>query len=441
MKIKKIIWLFIVIGSFSAKAQEKKKMSLREAVEIAISKSNEAILSQIKIEISKLELKTVENNLYPSLRLSGQYLRLNAASLDGALLGGGNANSSKPDVNSLLLGQANLTVPLFQGFKLKNNVAISEDFLKSQTYATAHIKEQIALRVTELFARLYQANQTQKLFEENLKISKQRELDFSNLVNNGLLAKNDLLKVQLQSSNIQLALDSAIKNASVINYQLVTLMQLPEKTIIDIDIETVKNDTAKSQLQKFEGLRSDLEALNLQQKASEKGIKIAKSNYYPTVNLVGGYIALDLKNALQVSNAMNIGIGVSYDVASLFKNDKNVKLAESKVNQTKQMVTILSEKIKEEIFEAEENYKLSLKQNKVYGEAVSQSSENYRIVKDKYDNGLSNTNDLLEADGQQLNSKINLALSEADLALRYYQSQFASGKLINSLNLNSNTSK
>ena len=96
----------------------------------------------------------------------------------------------------------------------------------------------------------------------------------------------------------------------------------------------------------------------------------------------------------------------------------------------------MSEKIKEEIFEADENYKLSVKQNKVYIEAVAQSGENFRIVKDKFDNNLSNTNDLLEADAQQLNAKINMALSEADLALRYYQSQFANGKLINSLNLN-----
>jgi hypothetical protein len=29
-------------------------------------------------------------------------------------------------------------------------------------------------------------------------------------------------------------------------------------------------------------------------------------------------------------------------------------------------------------------------------------SENYRIIKDKYDNGLSDTNDLLEADVEQL---------------------------------------
>ena len=150
-----------------------------------------------------------------------------------------------------------------------------------------------------------------------------------------------------------------------------------------------------------------------------------------------GYIALDLKNALQVTNAMNVGIGVSYDVTSLFKNDKNVKLALSKSKQSKLATAILSEKIKEEIKEADENYKLSTKQNKVYSEAVTQSTENFRIVKDKYDNGLSNTNDLLEADVQQLNAKINLALSQADLALRYYQTQFANGKLIQSFNLNS----
>ena len=435
MKIKYIIiTLFVFI--FSAESQEKKKMSLREAVEIAISKSNDAVLANSKIENSKLEVQIAKNNLYPNLRLSGQYLQLSSANLEGGLIGNGNPNSDRPNVNSLLLGQANLTMPLFQGFRIKNNIEISQEFLKSQTYTTAHIKEQIALRVTEMFAKLYQSNQTIQLFEENLKVSKQREKDFSNLVENGLLAKNDLLKVQLQSSNIQLALDNASKNLNIVNFQLANMLQLPENTIIDIDIESIKVETAKSQLQNFDGSRNDLEALNLQQKVSETNVKLAKSSYYPSVNLVGGYIALDLKNALQVTNAVNVGLGISYDVASIFKNDKNVKLAENKANQAKQSFKILSEKIKEEQFEADENYKLSVKQNKVYAEAVMQSAENFRIIKDKYNNGLSNTNDLLEADAQQLNAKINLALAQADLALRYYQNQFAAGKLINSFNLN-----
>jgi len=70
-----------------------------------------------------------------------------------------------------------------------------------------------------------------KLFQENLKSAQQRTKDFSAMVDNGLMARNDLLKAQLQESNIQLSLDTAIKNVNVINYQLVTLLHLPEKQL------------------------------------------------------------------------------------------------------------------------------------------------------------------------------------------------------------------
>jgi outer membrane protein TolC len=58
-----------------------------------------------------------------------------------------------------------------------------------------------------------------------------------------------------------------------------------------------------------------------------------------------------------------------------------------------------------------EDYDLALKQDLVYNQAVEQASENYRIIKDKYDNGLSDTNDLLEADVEQLGSNINKTLA------------------------------
>jgi hypothetical protein len=52
-----------------------------------------------------------------------------------------------------------------------------------------------------------------------------------------------------------------------------------------------------------------------------------------------------------------------------------------------------------------------LKQNVVYGQAVEQSSENYRIIKINMIMA-SDTNDLLEADVEQLSSKINKALAK-----------------------------
>lgn len=444
MKIKKILLIGIsLLGMTVGYTQERKTLSLKEAISIATTKSNEAALANMKVTTSKLEMETLKNNQYPSVKLSGQFLQLTNANIDSNIkIGSSSSTSSEKSeplkVSQLFLGQANVSMPIFNGFKLKNSIAASESLYKSETFNASHTKEQLAIYVVELFAKLYQSQEMASLITENLKSAQQRTKDFSAMVDNGLMARNDLLKAQLQESNIQLSLDSAIKNANVINYQLATVLQLPENTKIDIDIETIKSDMKKSQELIAQAKRNDLEALTFQQKASESGIKVAKSGYYPSLALVGGYIAFDLKDVISVTNAMNVGVGLSYDLASIFKNGKEVKLAKSKSEQAKTAIAILTDKIKEETQQAQENYNLSLKQNLVYTQAVEQATENYRIVKDKYDNSLSTTNDLLEADVQQLQTKINLALSQADIALKYYQLQFAEGKLINSFNLSQN---
>ncbi|WP_395046473.1 TolC family protein [Flavobacterium sp.] len=437
MKIKaKLLIVISFLGITFGYAQERRILSLKEAISLVTTNSNEAVLANMKATTSKLEMEIIKNNQYPSLKISGQFLQLTDANIDSKIKMGGSGSSSEGSspikVSQLFLGQANVSMPIFNGFKLKNSISASENMYKAETANAANTKEQLSIYVVELFAKLFQSQQTATLIEDNLKSAQQRTKDFSAMVDNGLMARNDLLKAQLQESNIQLSLDTARKNANVINYQLVTVLQLPENTLIDIDIETIKSDMVKNQSIQTSGQRNDLEALSYQQKASEAVIKIAKSGYYPSLALVGGYIAFDLKDVIKVSNAMNVGVGLSYDLASIFKNGKEVKLAKSKSEQTKTAVAILTNKIKEETHEAQENYNLSLKQNVVYTQAVEQATENYRIVKDKYDNSLSTTNDLLEADVQQLQTKINLALSQADIALKYYQLQFAEGKLINS---------
>jgi outer membrane protein TolC len=135
---------------------------------------------------------------------------------------------------------------------------------------------------------------------------------------------------------------------------------------------------------------------------------------------------------------MNFGVGFSYDISSIFKNNKQVKLAQNKTKETEIAIHLLQNQINEDLFEAKENYALSLKQSLVYEKAVEQATENYRIVKDKYDNSLSDTNDLLEADFEALQAKINQALSKADVAQKYYELQFANGTLTSSLNITQN---
>ena len=131
-------------------------------------------------------------------------------------------------------------------------------------------------------------------------------------------------------------------------------------------------------------------------------------------------------------------MGLSYNLSSIFKNGKEVKIAKNKALEAQQSEAVLAENIKIQVQQSIENYNLALKQNLVYEEAIDQATENFRIVKDKYDNGLSNTTDLLEADVEQLNSKINYAYSRANIMLKYYEMLSASGELTSSFNLSKN---
>lgn len=439
MQINKTLLLALLLLAFTKiQAQQKKILTLKKAVEIALTNSDVAALAKTKVESSKLELDITKNNRYPSVKSSGQYLRLTNAKVDSNIQTNneGSGSSTSLKIDQLMLGQVNVNMPVFSGFKLNNSINESESMYKAETFSEKHSKEQIGLEVVEMFASLYKAQQMVNLIEENLKTADQRVTDFTAMEENGLIARNDLLKAQLQQSNVQLSLDNAKKNTAIANYKLITLLKLPEGTVVEIDIEAVKRDMAGNQGNSGQGERNDLKSLELKKQASESGIKIAKSNYYPSLSLTGGYIAFDLNNVLTVTNAMNFGVGFSYDLSSIFKNSKNVKLAQSKTKEIEIALSLMTDQIKEEVFQAQENYNLSLKQSLVYDKAVVQATENYRIIKDKYDNNLSDTNDLLEADYQQLQAKINQALSKADVAQKYYELQFASGKLTPSLNIN-----
>jgi outer membrane protein len=423
------------LGIFQGYSQEKKSITIEEAIQLAITQSTEAKLADTKVATKEFEMQAVKNKQYPDVKINGQYQRLTNADVDFKI-GNSAQGGGGPKVNQLMLGNAMATMPLFAGFKVQNSIKTSESLLEAEQFNAKSTKEQIALEVVKLYVSLYKAQESEKLIQENIKRAEQRVTDFKAMEQNGIIARNDLLKAQLQVSNYQIALEEAKKNVSILNFQLITLLKLPEGTQINPNSALFAQKTELNASSTEISSRNDLNAIRSQQKAAEANVKIAKGNYYPALTLMGGYIALDLQNVMTVTNAMNFGVGLSYDLTSIFKNGKDVKAAKSKAKEAEQSLDIMTDQAKIQLQQTNENYLLAQKQNKVYQQAVEQATENFRIVKDKYDNGLSDTNDLLEADVQQLQSKINEAYSKADIIQKYYEVAAASGKLIPSSTIN-----
>ena len=91
----------------------------------------------------------------------------------------------------------------------------------------------------------------------------------------------------------------------------------------------------------------------------------------------------------------------------------------------------LADQVKLQVNRDFENFLLSQKKTEVYQKAVAQATENYRITKNKYDNNLVNTTELLDANVSLLQSKINLAVAKADVLLAYSKLLETTGILTN----------
>ncbi len=441
MKFKSLytpVLLFLCVSHISW-AQEPDPLPLIEAVIQALENSDASKISEDKVRTAENELKVTQNLRYPDVSVSGQYQYLGNADANLKLDVGNNggqkdgAPTENPKIHQLLLGQANVSLPIFSGFKLKNAVAASDNAYNAATFTAKNDRAQIALQTITDYIALYKADHALALIRENLKSAQQRVKDFTAMEENGLLARNDLLKAKIQESNIQVSLKEAQKNKDILNYRLAVTLKLPENS----EIATVEGDWAAAPTLITDSVnRNDLEALRFQEKAAQNQIKMAKAKYYPSLSLMGGYIALDVQNALTITNAMNLGVGVSYNLADIFKAKSDVKVAESRAMELQHTLDRASDQVKVQIENARQEYHLALDKYDVYLGSEEQAQENYRIVKDKYDNGLVDTNDLLEADVDRLQAQINTAYAKADIGQKYYELLTAKGHLIEAITAN-----
>ena len=402
-------------------AQESKTLTLKEAIELSLNYNKQLKLNKDKILEASTAVKEAYERQLPDAGVSGSYLYLPVkANID---LKSGSSNGSSPSVSQVAYGTVNVSVPLYAGGKIKYGIE-SAKYLEEAVKADAeNDRESVILNVTYACINLYKAYTAIGLVKENLSTAQQRVKDFSNLEKNGLLARNDLMKAELQTSNIELTLLDAETNYKLAYVNMDLMMGLPEQTILVPDKNGLALPTAIKTLEEYETdaykSRYDITALSYRKKAAGVGVKVANADKYPSIAFTGGYIAADIPNFLTVYNAVNVGVGIKYNIGSLWKTKTKIEQAKLKVSQIQTNEEILNDNIKLQVIQAYETYLVSVKKIEVYEKSVLQATENYRITKNKYDNSLANTTDLLDADVALLQAKLSVTNSNADSFLAY----------------------
>lgn len=403
-------------------AQEVKQLSLDEAVELGISNSKSLKIDAAKIEEATADLLEAKNRQLPELKVSGSYMYLPLKpTIDLKIPGVSTAGG--PEVHQVAFGSANLSIPVYSGGRIKYGIQSAKYLVEASKLSSENDKIAIAYNVAQAYNNLFKANQAIKVLEENLTASQKRDETFLKLENNGVIARNDRLKANLQTSNIELQLLEAKNNYNIANINMDLLLGLPETTELKVDENYIdENSDLKPisyYLSEAQQNRKDLQAIDQQRKAAELGTKAAKAENLPSIALTGGYIAADIPKFLTVYNAINFGVGISYNLSNIWK--KNSSLQQSKAREMQLSATneLLNDNIKLEVNKEYQNSDYSKKRISVFEKSAEQANENYRITKNKYDNGLATMTELLDADAAQIAANVGVINAKADAALAY----------------------
>jgi outer membrane protein TolC len=425
--------LFFLISA--ASAQEQRTLTFREAIELGLKNSKQLQLSRARIEEAVATTREAYERKLPDFTVSGSYLRMNKPHIDiKTNSNSGDSSAINPaNVNQAMYGIANVSLPLFAGQKLKYGIESAKFLEKAAQMDAGNDQQEVILNTVAAWINLYKAGAAVKLVEENLEQSRQRDTDFVNLEQNGLLARNDLLKAQQETSRLELSLLDAQNNRQLAMVNMNLMLGLPENTMLIPDSASLFQPGELKPLEEYEQLaidhRYDIKALDYRRQAAESAVKMARGDYYPSIALTGGYMAVYVPSFLSITNALNAGIGVKYNLSSLWKTNSKVQQARARTQQAAINAALLDDAVRLEVNKAYQDYLSGMKKIEVYNKALEQSAENYRISKNKYDNNLLTLTELLDADVARLQARLDLAFARADLVLAWETLQQKAGLL------------
>ena len=184
--------------------------------------------------------------------------------------------------------------------------------------------------------------------------------------------------------------------------------------------------------------RPDLHLLQLQVKAKELLVKKSRSNYLPTLALIGGYSYHD---NLKLKSELNLPTGAALSHTHTFSGGspyallalklpvfhwgaelKKVKKAKLDLSDSQLQLQQLERSMRVEVRQAVQNVTATQLMVETATIGTQQADENLRVMQQKYDNQLCTLTDLLDAQSQWQQARSNLI--EAQAQLKIYETEY-----------------
>lgn len=410
-----LITLFAVLAAQGAFAQQR-AWTLADCIRHALESNLSIQQSELAVEQRDIELNTAQNRRMPGVSASSSQ---NFSFGRGLTADNTYANTNTTSTSFSVGGE----IPVFQGFQISNNIALSKLDLQAATADLEKAKDDISVAVAQAYVQILYDQEILDVALNQVSIDSLQVVRLREMERNGKASFAEVSAQEASLAQSRLSATQARGNLQLAVLELTQLLELssPEGfSVARPDPESLKPGLLLNPEQIYAdavGTKAKVKAEELRLDYADMNIKQAKAAFLPTLSLSGGlgtnyytssgYPHANFYNQLKNNFSQYIGLSLNVPIFSRFSTRNSVRAAElNRRNQELQLESV-KKSLYKEIQQAYYNAVNSSKKLESSEAAARSAEDAFTLMSAKYEGGKANITEFNESKNRYLEAESN----------------------------------
>lgn len=408
----------IALASFlfclPAGAQEApKQWSLEECIRYAIENNIDLKQKELERQNQEVTLHTSKYSWLPNLNASinENFGFGRSESKDGLIVDRNSANTS---------ASIQLSMPIFDGFKIPNDIAARKLDLKASIETLNKAKEDLSINVASYYLQVLYNKEMLKIAELQVALSSEQVTKTEALYNAGKVPESQLYDMKAQLAKDEVTLTESRNNVKLALLDLTQALEL-ERDGENFDVLEPETGDAVEQYmssiippdQVYDyavGVKPQVKEQEYLLESQKKMLKVAQAGYYPKLNFSAGYSNGyyhnfgdgDYNNApfsdqLKNNGQKSIGFSLSIPIFNRFQVRNSVRSARIAIHNRELLMENSKKILYKEIQQAYYNATAAQEKYVSSDKSVDASKIAFSYAEDRYGAGKSTVFEYSEA--------------------------------------------
>ncbi len=425
---------FLPVAAYAADGRQ---LSIDEAARMALQNSKQVRIAGLGATAAHAKADETSSADKPKVTAQAGYTKMSdVGAFEFQAPGAPAPVVISPSLTNWYQAKLSVAYPLYTGNKLEGYAASASYSALAADKEYENGKADMAFAARSAYWQLYKAQQVKLVLDENVTQVQSHLADVTNMVNAGVMLRDEQLKTQVQLSNVRFAQADAANNVKLAMMQLNNIIGLPLDTSLTLTTPLARRDAELKTLEEYKSSaaenRPDLNAARMKIESARAGYAASKGGYLPSVSLYGEILYANpnqryLPNEDRWDSTWDVGVMVSYDLFDWGTTRSQVAQADARKSQAE---IAYDQALDEVEMEVNQSY-LSLSQAReridIANGGVEQAEESARIIKNRFHNGHATNTEVLDAEVALLQSKLNYTMATADYEIALSRMQKVAG--------------